>query len=133
MTFWGRYIDDVFFIWTGTLQSLKDFIKYLNSVHPTIKFTAQYSENAVNFLGTTVRKTKDGSLSTDVYQKPTDNPAYLHRNSSHDHMLKDSIPYSQALRLQRICQNDSTLKKILQQYSQYFLQENGKSPGNLTR
>ena len=42
MMFWGRYIDDVFFIWTGTLQSLKNFIKYLNSVHPTIKFTAQY-------------------------------------------------------------------------------------------
>ena len=57
MKFWGRYIDDVFFIWTGTLQSLKDFIKYPTSVHPTIKFTAQYSKNAVNFLDTTVRKT----------------------------------------------------------------------------
>ena len=121
MKFWGRYIDDVSFIWTGTLQSLKVFIKYLNSVHPTIKFAAQYSKNAVNFPDTTIRKTKDGSLLTDVYQKPTDNPAYLHRNSSHDHKLKDSIPYSQALRLRRICQDDSTLKKRLQQYSQYFV------------
>ena len=37
MKFWSRYINDVFFIWTGTSQSLKDLIKYLNSVHPTIK------------------------------------------------------------------------------------------------
>ena len=80
----------------------------MNSVHPTIKFTAKYSKHKVNFLDTTVKKHQDGSLSTDVYQKPTDNPAYLHKKSAHDHKLKQSIPYSQALRLRRICQDDNT-------------------------
>ena len=60
-------------------------------------------------------------VSTDVYQKPTDNPAYLHRKSAHDHRLIKSIPYSQSLRLRRICQNDKTLKKRIQQYSEYFV------------
>ena len=100
--FWGRYIDDIFFIWTGTIESLKSFLKHMNSVHPTIKFTAKYSKHEVNFLDTTVKKHQNGSLSTDVYQKPTDNPAYLHKKSAHDHKLKQSIPYSQALRLRRI-------------------------------
>ena len=36
--FWDRYIGDIFLIWTGTAESLKDFVKYLNSIHPTIKF-----------------------------------------------------------------------------------------------
>ena len=119
--FWGRYIDDIFFIWTGTIESLKSFLKHMNSVHPTIKFTAKYSKHEVNFLDTTVRKHQNGSLSTDVYQKPTDNPAYLHKKSAHDHKPKQSIPYSQALRLRRICQDDTTLRKRLQQYAQYFV------------
>ena len=93
----------------------------MNSVHPTIKFTAKYSKHDVNFLDTTVKKHQDRSLSTDVYQKPTDNPAYLHKKSVHDHKHRQSIPYSQALRLRRICQDDTTLRKRLQQYSQYFV------------
>ena len=72
--FWRRYIDDIF------LASLKSFLKHMNSVHPTIKFTAKYSKHEVNFHGTTVKKHQNGSLSTDVYQKPTDNPAYLHKS-----------------------------------------------------
>ena len=96
--------------------ALKTFINYMNNVHPTIKFTAKYSKKAVSFLDTAVEKSVTGELSTDVYQKLTDNPAYLHRKSAHDHRLKKSIPYSQALRLRRICQNDKTLKKRIQQY-----------------
>ena len=36
---WFRYIDDIFMIWTEGLDNLKVFIDYLNSIHPTIKFT----------------------------------------------------------------------------------------------
>ena len=42
--FWGRYIDDIFFIWTRTIEFLKRFLKHMNSVHRTIKFTAKYSK-----------------------------------------------------------------------------------------
>ena len=95
----------------------------MNSVQPTIKFTAKYSKHEVHFLDkiATVKKHQNGSLSMDVYQKPTDNPAYLHKKSAHDHKLKHSIPYSQALKLRRICQEDTTLIKRLQRYSQYFV------------
>ena len=41
---WWRYIDDVFMIWEHGEESLKEFLAYLNTLHPTVKFdsTAQY-------------------------------------------------------------------------------------------
>ena len=40
---WFRYIDDIFMIWTEGLDNLKIFVDYLNSIHPTIKFTSSHS------------------------------------------------------------------------------------------
>ena len=40
---WWRYIDDVFFIWEHGEEKLDAFMTYLNSVHPTIKFTEKHS------------------------------------------------------------------------------------------
>ena len=98
--------------------ALKTFINYMNNVHPTIKFTAKYSEKAVNFLDTTVEKSVTGELSTDVYQKQL---TTLHICIGNQLMTTGwkSIPYT--LRLRRICQNDKTIKKRIQQYSEYFV------------
>ncbi|PIK41834.1 hypothetical protein BSL78_21315 [Apostichopus japonicus] len=61
----------------------------------------------VNFLDVTVRK-EHGSLSTDLYTKPTDTHQYLHSSSCHPRHCKSGIAYSQALRLRRICSNNSS-------------------------
>ena len=39
-----------FFIWEHGEESLEKFLNKLNSFHPTIKFTAEYSKEAINFL-----------------------------------------------------------------------------------
>ena len=52
---WWRYIDDIFFIWEHGEDSLKQFIETLNSCHPTIKFTAEWSKEEINFLHVNVR------------------------------------------------------------------------------
>ena len=41
---WLRYIDDIFVIWTEGLDKLRIFIDYLNSIHPTIKFSSSHSQ-----------------------------------------------------------------------------------------
>ena len=51
---WWRYIDDIFAIWGHGERELKHFIDELNSFHPTIKFTANWSFSEVNFLDTIV-------------------------------------------------------------------------------
>ena len=38
---WLRYIDDILMVWTHGGEKLNEFIKYLNSIHPTIKFTSE--------------------------------------------------------------------------------------------
>ena len=69
---WLRYIDDIFMIWTEGLDNLKIFIDYLNNIHSTIKFTSSHSFTNIPFLDVSVSLTDDGSLSTDLYTKPTD-------------------------------------------------------------
>ena len=118
---WKRFIDDIFLIWGGDSESLITFINHLNNAVPLIKYTHEISQNEVNFLDTTVKKDTEGNISTDVYQKPTDTHPYLNWNSAHPLHLKRSIPYSQALRLRRICSNTETLEKRLTQYAEYFV------------
>lgn len=103
---WWRYIDDIFFIWTSDEASLKAFINHINSFHRTIKFTSEYSTKDTHFLDVKVLKT-DVGLTTDLFVKPTDKHQYLHSTSCHPRHCKTSIAYSQALRLRRICSNDS--------------------------
>ena len=69
---WLRYIDDIFMIWTEGPDNLKIFIDYLNNIHSTIKFTSSHSSTNIPFLDVSVSLTNDGSISTDLYTKPTD-------------------------------------------------------------
>ena len=105
---WWRYIDDIFMIWPHSSEELNSFLEALNSCHPTIKFTSTISETSVNFLDVTVIKDQNGHLHTDLYTKPTDAHLYLHYTSFHPKHQKRSLPYSQALRLRRICSSTDT-------------------------
>ena len=103
---WWRYIDDIFFIWTREEDSLLTFIDHINSFHRTIKFTSDFSQQKTHFLDVTVEKKPNG-ITTNLYTKPTDTHQYLHSSSCHPRHCKTGIAYSQALRLRRICSEDS--------------------------
>ena len=111
---WWRFIDDIFMIWQHSHEELCSFLDALNSFHETIKFTAEISDISVNFLD------KEGNLSTDLYTKPTDSHLYLHYSSYHPKHQKDSLPYSQALRLRRICSTDNLYKTASENLLQNF-------------
>ena len=68
---WLRYLDEIFCIWTQGSQNLNELFNCINSLHPTIKFTMDYSTTEINFLGVTVTKVGN-KLETDLYCKPTD-------------------------------------------------------------
>ena len=53
---WKRYIDDVFSLWNTTRGETDQFILVANRHHPTIHFTAEISEEKINFLDTTFFK-----------------------------------------------------------------------------
>ena len=50
---WKRYIDDVFSLWDNDKEDVDRFIEQADKFHPTIKFTAEISENEISFLDTT--------------------------------------------------------------------------------
>ena len=89
-------------IWQHGEEKLKEFLKILNSCHPTIKFTAEYSLDKVNFLDVEVIRSGN-KLLTDLYIKPTDTHQHFEFSSCYAYHSKKSIPYSQALRFNRIC------------------------------
>ena len=99
----------------------KKCIDYINNVLPSIKFTHETSKSEVNFLDTTIIINENGDIETDVYQKPTDTHAYLHWTSAHPPHLKRSKPYSQALRLRRICSDTEKLKTRINEYTEFFV------------
>ena len=80
---WLRCIDDIFMIWTEGLDNLKIFIDYLNNIHSTIKFTSSHSSTNIPSLDVSVSLTNDGSISTDLYTKPTDKHQHLLYSSCH--------------------------------------------------
>ena len=101
---WYRFIDDIWFVWPHSEADLLKFIGLANNLHPTIKFTYEYSLTEISFLDVLVKKTGNGIVTT-LYTKPTDAHLYLNYHSCHPVTQKKSIPYSQALRIRRICSN----------------------------
>ena len=140
--FYTRYIDDIFLIWKGTEAQLTEFLKMINSLHPTIKFDANYSFREINFLDTVVYKDKDCNLQTKVYRKPTDRTSLLHKKSAHPSATKTSIIYSQALRIKRICSEEYEMRKqfsvlkeklLVRGYESELIDENIKKTNAITR
>ena len=101
-----RYIDYIFMIWKDTKSELMTFIKELNEKHKTIKFEFQIPPRKIAFLDTMLYKDKDYYIQTTLFHKPTDQPAFLYAKSEQPRSLKNSIPYSQTLRLKTICYNN---------------------------
>ena len=91
-----------FFFGNMEKRNLRGFIEHLNEKHPNIKFTAEWFKTSINFLDVTVSLV-GGNITTDLYVKPTDSHQYLPSSSCHPYHCKKGIPYSQALRLNRIC------------------------------
>ena len=97
---WWRFIDVIFMVWTKGEDNLKTFLNYMNSIHPTIKFTGEYSNSsnqALPFLDVKVHLSNN-QIQTDLYTKPTDKHQYLLKTSCHPTHTKRTIPFSLALR-----------------------------------
>ena len=89
------------------LESLQLFHHALNHFHPTIKFSHEHIGDlpSIPFLGTNIAITQDGSVTIELYIKPTHSGILLHYDSAHPKSLKDAIAQSQ---LQRALQVSNT-------------------------
>ena len=117
---WLRYIKDIFFIWTHSEEELKEFMRDLNSFDTNIKFTYGYSDKRVSFLDLQVDIVQ-GKLITSLFVKPTDRHQHVHYSSDHPEHTKQSIIYSQTLRLKRLVSLEKDFKEKLLKMKSSFL------------
>ena len=88
---WWRYIDDRCFVWDHGEVKIKLFIYDINKMHPTKKFTADWSKTSINFLDVAVSIT-ESIIETDLHIKPADTHQYLLSSSCHPFCSKTGIP-----------------------------------------
>ena len=113
------FTDDLFMTWTGSEQDLLDFMSDLNKKNSSIKFEFNYSQIKIDILDVLVYKDHNNMLQTTIYRKQTDRQNYLDARSEHPKPLKDSIPYSQALRIKRICSSQQELNHTAKMINQF--------------
>ena len=116
-----RYINDDI---GATLLSYKqhlDFNNFAKNFHPAVKFTYEISEKSVTFLGMKI-SLKQGKLTISGHNKSTDSHSYLDYRLPHNTSTKSSIPFSQFLRLRRLCSDDADFEEKAEEMVSFFLQ-----------
>ena len=119
--FYTRYIDDIFFIYAGGETKLDSFLTNLNRKHDSIKFNHERSTQSVALLDILIYIDEKRQPKTTLYTKRTDSHNYLHYKSSHPRHLKESLPYSQALRSRGICSENNEFSKQSNNLKQQFV------------
>ena len=84
LTMFLRFIDNIFFIWTGSKGQPITFLNSLNTKHMEIYI-------------------KNNKLYTKIYRKKTRQTKLFAYQFKAHYIIKSSIPYSQLLRLRHIC------------------------------
>ena len=113
------YIDDCVGATSSTREELSQFITAVNLYHPALKYTWEISDSSLAFLDIKLSIEGNG-LCTSVHYKPTDSHSYLLYSSSHPSHVKNSIPYSQLLRLRRLCSEDSDFSLKSEEMCHFF-------------
>lgn len=129
-----RFLDDIWGVWTYSMDDFIEFTDHLNRHQRSIKIKYTIDANEVNFLDVVSFKGPDfaqtGLLDFRVYFKETDTHSLLHKNSFHPKHTFKGIIKSQLLRFKRICTQETsfftavkTLFSALRQrgYSRSFL------------
>ena len=121
---WRRYIDDIFSLWDFHEKVVDQFIEQANKFYPTIKFTAEISENEITFLDTVVFKgerfNKELILDIKTHYKPTETFQYTHFNSCHPNGVKNGFIKDEAMRLLRTNSSKTSFEESLVKFKQHL-------------
>ena len=97
------------------------FIDEINKVHPIMKFTDEWSKTSINFLDVNVTLL-EGVVETDLFVKLIDSHHHLQSSSCHTFHCKKGIPYSQSIRLNRICSETNSFNKRCNDLERFLLE-----------
>ena len=118
---WWRFRDDVFSLWELGEEALLEFLDFLNSIYPTIKFTINYSKVSLEFLDVLVSikiDDTDAKIITSVYSKPTNVHQYIMPHSATPKSSLQGIAKGVATRVRRICSEEADFHQVSKLYQQ---------------
>ena len=96
-----QYRDDGFGVWNLGLPKLLAFLDYLNSLHPTIKFTMNFGRS-IDYLDARISIDPFNRFKSETFYKETETFEFLHPSSNHPHHCKNNIALSQNIRHLRL-------------------------------
>ena len=119
LQFWKRYVDDT----CTAIQPciIEEFHQHLNSIEPSIQFTYEIEQN--NQLPFLDNRQDDCSILTSVFRKSTHTDRYLHFNSHHPQLHKQSVVRTLFSRAESL--SSCPLKSIEELHVSKALQDNG--------
>ena len=109
-----RFRDDIFIVWSHSIDELDVFFDYMNKVDLTIKiqFTIEVSTDTLEFLELKLKFDKESKqISADVFAKNTDSFTYVLPSTCFPRSNTESIPNGVALSLRWICDSDKKFEK----------------------
>ena len=102
--FWKRYMDDILCLCPQDFN-LNNFLKFINSLYPSLKFTYEWGQNnTIPFLDILIHNCYR-CLKFEVFRKKTHSESYLHYFSYTPQNIKLGVAQNLFLRGYRICSN----------------------------
>jgi len=103
-----RFLDDLFLL--VCMDDIENIVTWLDSLlnHRYLKFTYEYNKKSISFLDVNVNLSEKNVVGTSLFRKPMNKHVYLRAESDHPVHLKNSLFYSQGLRMVRICSDLSS-------------------------
>ena len=117
---WSRFRDDIMCMWKGSVDELMEFNSWINSLHPRLKFTMEYSTSTIVFLDLRI-STGGPIVLTQMYSKNSDTHAYLMPTSCHPAHVCRNIPKGVMKRVRRNCTEEETCEEGFLEYKQHLL------------
>jgi hypothetical protein len=124
---WRRFIDDIFMVFRGTWQQFQAFLKWINAVHPSLRFTHNARRDSIEFLDVIAYRSQANTLHFKVFQKALNKYLYIPPQSNHPWSCKTGFIKGELMRYARI----STLESHFQEMKSMFfirLENRGYQP-----
>ena len=99
-----RYIDDCLLIWLHGMMLLLEFLNFMNSRHPDIRFTIEHTEqneeHMVSYLDLSI-SVSNGILAWELYIKPSHSGVHFSYDTAIPYEVKRSVAIEQFRRARR--------------------------------
>ena len=113
-TLWYRYVDDTFSM-SDSKDTAKEFLKYLNGRHNSIKFTIEFEQaEEIPFLDILVKRCPNNTFVTSVYRKKAFTGLYTKWDSFTSGKYKINLIRTLTYRCFRICSTASLLQSAVE-------------------